>query len=237
MYFVFDIESVPDFDLLRDLIDNQDQDDDMILELATEEFTKNKNGFLPPMYQQMVSWVGLWIDNQGNPKQKASWTGTNEKQGLIDLCNTLNTYKDFGLIHHNGRGFDLPLITYRAMKHGLQLPLRLNNHEIKYRFSKENIDLIDQFSNFGASSWPKLKHIGTLIGIPVKKTGEGNQVLAMYRDGEFAKIERYCYEDVVGTYLVWLHLKYTVGDMNKEYFDNLRERALMKLTEIQENIE
>ena len=237
MYFVFDIESVPDFDLLRDLLDSPETDDDTILELATEEFTKNKSGFLPPMYHQMVSWVGLWIDNQGNPKQKAAWTGKDEKQGLLDLCSTLNTYKDFGLIHHNGRGFDLPLITYRAMKHGLQLPLRLNNHEIRYRFSKENIDLIDQFSNFGASSWPKLKHVGTLIGIPVKKTGEGNQVLSMYRNGELDKIERYCYEDVVGTYLVWLHLKYTIGDMNKENFNNLRERAMMKMAEIQENIE
>ncbi|MEX0779334.1 MAG: hypothetical protein WD491_10845 [Balneolales bacterium] len=234
MYFVFDIESVPDFDLLRDLLDNPDPDDDKILELACEEFAKNKSGFLPPMYHRLVSWVGLWIDNLGNPKQKAAWTGEDEKKGLVELNNTLNTYKDFGLIHHNGRGFDLPLVTYRAMKHGLQLPLRLNNHEIKYRFSKENIDLIDQFSNFGASSWPKLKHLGILIGIPFKKTGEGNQVLAMFRDGELDKIERYCYEDVVATYLVWLHLKYTVGDMNKENFANLRERAMQKLSEIQE---
>ncbi|MEX0772537.1 MAG: hypothetical protein WEB89_06930 [Balneolales bacterium] len=236
MYFVFDIESVPDFDLLRDLLDNSDPDDDKILEIACEEFAKNRGGFLPPMYHRLVSWVGLWIDDLGNPKQKVAWTGTDEKQGLIDLSNTLNTYKDFGLIHHNGRGFDLPLVTYRAMKHGLQLPLRLNNHDIKYRFSKVNIDLIDQFSNFGASSWPKLKHIGILIGIPFKKTGEGNQVLSMFRDNELDKIERYCYEDVVATYLVWLHLKYTVGDMNKDNFDNLRERAMQKLTEIQEAI-
>lgn len=237
MYFVFDIESVPDFDLLRDLLDNPNPDDDKILEIACEEFTNNKAGFLPPMYHRLVSWVGLWIDNLGNPKQKVAWTGTDEKQGLIEMCNALNTYKDFGLIHHNGRGFDLPLVTYRAMKHGLQLPLRLNNHDIKYRFSKENIDLIDQFSNFGASSWPKLKHIGILIGIPFKKTGEGNQVLAMFREGEFEKIERYCYEDVVATYLVWLHLKYTVGDMNKETFTNLNERAMQKLTEIQEVVD
>ncbi|MEX2641368.1 MAG: ribonuclease H-like domain-containing protein [Balneolales bacterium] len=237
MYFVFDIESVPDFDLLRDLLDNADPDDDLILELACEELTKSKTGFLPPMCHRMVSWVGLWIDNLGNPKQKAAWTGRDEKQGLVELCDALNTYKDFGLIHHNGRGFDLPLVTYRAMKHGLQLPLRLNNHEIKYRFSKENIDLIDQFSNFGASSWPKLKHIGTLVGIPVKKTGQGDQVLTMFREGELDKIERYCYEDVVATYLVWLHLKYTIGDMNKEHFDNLRDRAMQKLSEIQTDLD
>jgi 3'-5' exonuclease len=131
-------------------------------------------------------------------------------------------------------GFDLPVITYRAMKHGLQLPLRLNNREIKYRYSDRNIDLVDEFSNYGASSWPKLKHIGLLIGIPFKQIGEGNVVLEMYRNNELHRIEHYCYEDVMATYLVWLYLKYTVGDLTAERFENLRDRALLKLKEIQE---
>jgi hypothetical protein len=84
MYFVFDIESIPDFDLLRELLDNPDPDDNIILDLACEELTSGKTGFLPPMYHRMVSWVGLWIDNLGNPKQKAAWTGVDEKQGLLE---------------------------------------------------------------------------------------------------------------------------------------------------------
>lgn len=233
MFFVFDVETIPDFEFVRQIIEQPEEDDDDLLIQASEELARNSSGFLPPMYHRMISWVGLWIENNGMPKQRASWHGEDEKEGLEALFDTISTYKDFGLIHHNGRGFDLPLLTYRAMKHGLQLPNRLSHYEIKYRYSDHNVDLLDEFSNYGASSWPKLKHLGYLIDIPVKKTGEGNEVLEMYRRGELEQIEHYCHEDVMATYVVWLHLKYTVGDISKELFENLNERAMNKLKEIQ----
>jgi len=117
------------------------------------------------------------------------------------------------------------------------MPKRLNHYDIKYRYSNDNVDLLDEFSNYGASSWPKLKHLGYLIGIPFKQTGEGNEVLQMFRDGKLAEIEHYCHEDVMATYIVWLHLKYTVGDISEELFNNLNDRAMTKLKEIQKGPE
>lgn len=234
MLFVFDVETIPDFEFIRrTLNDNESSEDDLLI-AAGEEIARNQSGFLPPMYHRMVSWVGLWIENSGKPAQKCSWNGENELEGLEELFKTLMTYKDFGLIHHNGRGFDLPLLTYRAMKYNLQMPLRLSHHDIRYRFSKVNIDLMDEFSNYGASTYPKLKHLGQLIGVPFKQTAEGNEVLAMYRRGELNQIEHYCYEDVMATYIVWLRMKYTTGDISEEIFNNLNSRAINKLKEIQE---
>ncbi len=233
MFFVFDVETIPDFEFIRKVVTNPEEEEDELLIQASEELARNSSGFLPPMYHKMISWVGLWIENNGVPKQQASWNGTDEVEGLKSLFDTLGTYKDFGLVHHNGRGFDLPLLTYRALKHGLQMPKRLNHYDIKYRYSNDNVDLLDEFSNYGASSWPKLKHLGHLIDIPFKQTGEGNEVLKMFREDKLEEIEHYCYEDVMGTYVVWLHLKYTVGDITKELFDNLNERAMNKLKEIQ----
>ncbi len=232
MLFVFDIETIPDFDFLRRVLNNPDADEDTLLEIGSEELTRNNSGFLPPMYHRMISWVGLWIENNGKPVQKVAWNGNNEEEGLKQLFDALLTYKDFGLIHHNGRGFDLPLITYRAMKHNMQMPLRLNHYDIRYRFSKVNVDLMDEFSNYGASSYPKLKHLGHLIDVPFKQTAEGNEVLAMYREDKLNEIEHYCYEDVMATYVVWLRMKYTVGDIDEDMFSNLNERAISKLKEI-----
>ncbi|HKK44601.1 MAG TPA: ribonuclease H-like domain-containing protein [Balneolaceae bacterium] len=237
MFFVFDVETIPDFEFVRQVIENPEDNEDDLLIQASEELARNSSGFLPPMFHKMISWVGLWIENNGAPKQKAAWHGTDEKEGLESLFDTLSTYKDFGLVHHNGRGFDLPLLTYRALKHGMQMPKRLNHYDIKYRYSNDNVDLLDEFSNYGASSWPKLKHLGYLIGIPFKQTGEGNEVLQMFRDDKLPEIEHYCYEDVMATYVVWLHLKFTVGDISKELFDNLNDRAMKKLDEIQQGQE
>jgi len=220
---------------VRKVITDPKDDEDELLIQASEELARNSSGFLPPMYHRMVSWVGLWIENNGVPKKKVSWHGDDEEEGLQNIFDSLSTYKDFGLIHHNGRGFDLPLLTYRALKHGLQMPKRLNSYDISYRYSDENVDLIDEFSNYGASSWPKLKHLGHLIDIPFKQTGEGHEVLEMYRDEKLAEIEHYCHEDVMGTYVVWLHLKYTVGAIDKKLFENLSDRAMNKLKGIQAN--
>ena len=235
MFFVFDVETIPDFSYIRQLLKQPDLEEDSLIELASEELARNKSGFLPPMYHRMISWVGLWVENDGTPVQKVSWNGENEEEGLKKLFQALLTYKDFGLVHHNGRGFDLPLVTYRSMKHGLQMPLRLSHHDIRYRYSKLNVDLMDEFSNYGASSFPKLKHLGELIGVPFKQTGEGNIVLQMYREKRLEDIEHYCYEDVMATYVVWLRMKFTTGDISQEVFDNLNERAVKKLKEIQES--
>jgi len=234
MLFIFDVETVPDFDFVRRVLNDQDTEEDELLIKASEELARNSSGFLPPMYHRMVSWVGLWVENTGKPVQKAGWNGEDEKEGLLKLFDSLLTYKDFGLIHHNGRGFDLPLLTYRSMKHNLQMPTRLNHYDIRYRFSKVNIDLMDEFSNYGASSYPKLKHLGHLIDVPFKQTAEGNQVLAMFREEKLDEIEHYCYEDVMATYVVWLRMKYTTGEINEKAFSNLNERALNKLKEIQD---
>lgn len=233
MLFVFDVETIPDFDFVRQVLNSDEENEDLLLEQASEKLTRNNSGFLPPMYHHMISWVGLWIEDNGKPVKKVSWHGENEIEGLKQLFDSLSTYKDFGLIHHNGRGFDLPLLTYRAMKHNLQMPLRMNHYDIRYRFSKVNIDLMDEFSNYGASSYPKLKHLGHLIDVPFKQTAEGNEVLAMYRQKKLGEIEHYCYEDVMATYIVWLRMKFTIGDITSEIFTNLNTRAMKKLQDIQ----
>jgi len=233
MFFIFDLETIPDIDFIRQVLNEPEMDEEELLERASEELARNKSGFLPPMYHRMVSWVGLWIENTGGPKQKVAWSGEDEKEGLLKIFDAIGTYKDFGLIHHNGKGFDIPVLTYRAMKHGLQMPVRMNDYDIRYRYSKHNVDLVDEFSNYGASSWPKLKHLGQLIGIPFKQTGEGNEVFAMYKRGELALIEHYCYEDVMATYIVWLYFEFTAGHIPEEPFNNLRDRAMNKLDEIQ----
>lgn len=234
MYFVFDVETIPDYDLLKSVVGDQFANDEELLEAANEHLTKNKQGFLPPMFHRIVSWVGLWVDDSCHPKAKHAWSGTDEKEGLKSLMISLSEYKDFGVVHHNGKGFDLPLITYRCLKHGIQMTSRLSHYDIKYRYSKHNIDLVDEFSNFGASAWPKLKHLGLLVGIPFKQTGEGDQVKTMFEDGRLSEIEHYCYEDVLATYIIWLNLRHTFSDIKTENYKILHDRAVQRLHEIQQ---
>jgi predicted PolB exonuclease-like 3'-5' exonuclease len=229
---VFDTETIPDVDLLKTVVTGTYDSEDALLAAASEQIAQNKAGFLPPMFHRMVSWAALITDQQGKPMGKASWVGENEKEGLKQLFEIFDQYPTFTAVHHNGRGFDLPMLTYRAMRHAIPLPVYMTKYEFKNRYSRINIDIQEELSQYGASSWPKLKHLGALVGIPVKTVAEGNQVLEMWRAGELKRIELYCYEDVLGTYLIWLTLRLINSEITAEQFSDLRARARRKLEEV-----
>jgi len=233
MFFVFDTETIPDIELIRSVVEGDADTEEALIELASDQLAKNKNGFLPPMYHRIICWVGLWVDESCNPKALHRWTGVDEAEGIRQLMLVLKEYKDFGMVHHNGKGFDLPLLTYRSMKYHIQMVSRLNHYDIKYRYSKHNIDLVDELSNFGASSWPKLKQLGQLIGIPFKQTAEGDRVIDMFRANQLKQIEQYCTEDVLSTYIVWLNYRHTTGEVKTEHYQPLLERAVQKLKLLQ----
>lgn len=53
MFFVFDLETIPDFEFIRQLLNMPDAPQDELLERASEELAHNKSGFLPPMFHQI----------------------------------------------------------------------------------------------------------------------------------------------------------------------------------------
>ena len=60
------------------------------------------------------------------------------------------------LVTYNGRSFDLPVLKYRAMMHGIQAPWlhqggdRFNNYSYRYN-SEWHCDLMDVLSDYNAS--------------------------------------------------------------------------------------
>lgn len=231
MLFVFNITTIPNKDFLKITIRDQN-------ELSGDPLTSQNPDILdqqplPPMYHKMISWVGLWIDNMGEPRQKLSWSGANELEGLEELRNGLNIYKDFGLIHHKGRSHSLPLIHYLALKYGLQMPARLSHHDIRYRYSKDNLDISEELNNYGASKAPDLLHLAQLIGLPILPKPD---VLSLYELDRFQDIEDHNLNSVMTIYLIWLQLGYVKDDLSADQFVNLKKRALQKLEEIQARI-
>lgn len=85
MFFIFDLETIPDIDFIRRVLNDQESDEELLLAKASEELARNASGFLPPMYHRMVSWVGLWIENTGGPKQKIAWSGRTKRRPDQDL--------------------------------------------------------------------------------------------------------------------------------------------------------
>lgn len=121
------------------------------------------------------------------------------------------------LASFNGGSFDLPVLRYRALAHGIAMPglFRGGSRDYWYRFGWDHIDLCDTLSGFGASSRPSLNEMAALLGVPSKLEGmEGSQVEAFAQAGRLDEVASYCLGNVITTFRLLLRFALVRGELN-----------------------
>ena len=127
------------------------------------------------------------------------------------------------LVSWNGSGFDLPVLHYRALRHGIQAhrywemgdedqSFRWNNY--LSRFHWRHVDLMDVLAGFQGRGRVRLDSMAQLLGLPGKLGMKGEDVWAAYLDGRAADIRNYCEADVLNTYLVYLRFELMRGRLD-----------------------
>jgi predicted PolB exonuclease-like 3'-5' exonuclease len=108
------------------------------------------------------------------------------------------------LVTFNGHGFDLPVLSYRAMVNKVSAP-GFNVRPYFHRFTEDALDLCDALSSYGSNGKTKLDEICKILGLPGNPEGvNGSNVEQMVAEGRIADVAHYCESDLVNTYLVWL---------------------------------
>ena len=103
------------------------------------------------------------------------------------------------LVTFNGSSFDLPVLRYRAMIHGVASP-GLAARAYFNRYTEDAIDLCDVLSSFGPQGRTTLHELCRVMGLPGKPDGiSGAEVEKDDRDGHIREIAKYCESDVVNT--------------------------------------
>jgi hypothetical protein len=106
------------------------------------------------------------------------------------------------LVTYNGRGFDLPVLVHRAVKHGVS-----EGRDVLVRAARENrynpllhLDLMDVVTFAGAAPrWPMAAYaIGFGFKSP-KHDMDGSQVWPAVQAGRLLDVVRYCAGDVLAT--------------------------------------
>lgn len=233
--FVFDIETVPDTDALPNLTGFDEPDVAARreeLERYHLEITDGRNPFPRQPFHKVVaiSFLEAEIDRDGGHEtyhlrelRSGGEENYDEKrllQGFFSYFERLRPR----LVTFNGRGFDLPVLKYRAMVHGIQAP-RLHNTDNKWenytaRYALDwHCDLIEALSDFGASARCKLNEVCSVLGYPGKFGVDGSQVSAMFDDGRLAEVRDYCETDVLNTYLVYLRWQHHRGQLTTEGYN------------------
>lgn len=160
-----------------------------------------------------------------------------ERLGVACLPETeaqdLNTFNEsvknekLRVITWNGKSYDLPVISYRCLHHGIPMTWyheERTDYKNRYK-TTHHYDLKDYLADFGKSH-PSLNLIAKLIGLPGKMETKGADVEQMYKDGKLEDIIAYCVTDVIQTYLIFLRIEYLRNFISKEQYIGFTQNFL-----------
>jgi predicted PolB exonuclease-like 3'-5' exonuclease len=237
--FVFDIETIPDVELGRRIYGLHDLSDKQVGYVMQAKRREESGSEFLSFEQQRVVAISvamrlrdsLRIWSLGEPEAP-------EAELIQRFFDGIEKYTP-DLVSWNGGGFDLPVLHYRALRHGIVAPryweagdadqaFRFNNY--LSRFHARHMDLMDVLSSYQARARVSLQGVSQLLGLPGKLGMSGDKVWECYLQGQIATIRNYCETDVINTYLVFLRFELMRGRLlPDEYRDEVaRVRDTLK---------
>lgn len=241
--FSFDIETVPDVEFGRQLWDLAGlSEEDVATAMFFKQLQATGSDFLP-LHQHRIVAISVALRTADSFRV---WSLGDEDAGEAELVRRffdgIDRYTP-DLVSWNGGGFDLPVLHYRALKHGIQASrywesgdgdrdFKWNNYLNRYH--SRHTDLMDVLSGYQARARASLDHTAMLLGLPGKLGMSGDKVWDTYRAGGIRAIRNYCETDVLNTWLVYLRFQLMRGNLSEAGLQ--RECAIVRdtLTGMQE---
>jgi len=217
---VFDIETVPDVAGGRGLFGLEGLDDNAAAEaMFNLRRQETGNDFLRHHLQRIVAISAVFRSRD----QIAVWTlgdeQADEKTILEKFFHLIERYSPT-LVSWNGSGFDLPVLHYRALVHGVASPrywdqghddknFKWNNYLSRYH--DRHTDLMDLMALYNNRAFVPLDQMAALLGFPGKMGMSGAKVWDAFQQGDIKGIRDYCETDVLNTWLVYLRFQLIRG--------------------------
>jgi len=233
--FVFDIETIPDVAGGRRVYRLPESLDDR--DVAQVMFYKRRQqGGSDFLKHHLHRVVAISVALRSGDRFKV-WSlgeeGADERELLTRFYRGVEEFTPV-LVSWNGSGFDLPVLHYRALLHGVAAPrywesgdddgsFRYNNY--LNRFHYRHTDLMDVLAAYQPRASAPLDELATLLGLPGKMGMDGSRVWDAWLDGDIAGIRAYCELDVLNTYLVYLRFEQMRGRLDATAFAAECERV------------
>jgi predicted PolB exonuclease-like 3'-5' exonuclease len=219
---IFDLETVLDTELLRDIYNSNESDSQLIARFKSEN-----SKFPAIIYHKIVSVSFIFLQDNGNITIHSK-CDNNEESLIKTLLFIIDTFKPI-LVTWNGIIFDLPVLQYRMLKYSISSPslmdtgtLQRDNKWDNYRsrYQERHMDLADLMSNRNGNL-SSLHNTSLLIGLPGKMGIGGSSVEEYFLRKEYIQIADYNLIDVINTTLIYLRYSEIVGNIGKSQTSNI----------------
>jgi len=229
----FDIETVPDVEGLRRLHAlDQTLSDAEVAELAFQQRRAASGNDFLPLHLQRVVVISCAL-RVG--KDFRVWSLAEPEQGEAEIIQRFfDGVEKFTpqIVSWNGGGFDLPVLHYRGLMHGLVAPRYWDlgdgdypdSREFKWnnyisRYHTRHLDLMDLLAMYQPRASVPLDELAKLIGFPGKLGMDGSKVWGAWQAGRIAEIRNYCETDALNTYLVAVRFLLMRGEFARAEYD------------------
>jgi hypothetical protein len=239
---VFDIETVPDVAGYRAVFElDASLSDADVAEIAFQRRRAASGQEFLPLHLQRVVAIACLLRERDQLRIWSLGTPADEEGELIQrFYDGIEKYTP-QLVSWNGGGFDLPVLHYRGLIHGVAAPrywdmgegdfadsrdFRFNNYISRYH--TRHLDLMDLLSLYQRRATAPLDQLARLLGLPGKHGLDGSQVWDAFRAGRIADVRSYCEADVFNTWLVFLRFQLMRGALDRD--EHRHECALARAT-------
>jgi 3'-5' exonuclease len=194
---VFDIETIPDQDLVSESI-------------ASTLAATDDNPPIPKIPFNRVVMIGaatLSVETgfggevyQLKELRLLSGSESDVLKGFWELA------KGMRLVTFNGRHFDLPVLESRSLRHGMALPWYFADGSVRSDASL-HLDLLHFLSNGEPKNRARLHDYCKLVGLPGKMQFDGRRVAELVREERIEELSAYCATDVLQTLGLFLRVQ------------------------------
>lgn len=231
---VFDIETIPDIALGRRLYNLDGLPDEQVAKAMFALRRQSTGGDFLPYEQQRVVAISCVLRSRDALRVWSLGEVSSTEAELVErFFDGIERFSP-DLISWNGSGFDLPVLTLRALAAGVQAPrywetgdgdtaFRYNNYLSRYHW--RHTDLMDVLSGYQGRGRISLQNAACLLGFPGKLGFSGAQVWDAWLAGNLTGIRQYCETDVLNTYLIYLRFEMMRGRFTRERYATEVERV------------
>ncbi|MCY2938958.1 MAG: hypothetical protein NTV55_11450 [Planctomycetota bacterium] len=238
-WLVFDIETIPDGDLLAQVKHPGLTDDpgEAIRRSMEDALSRGRgdSSFVPPTFQKVVAACVIRVRRDYSVEKIVCLDAPQFRQQQVveQFWKGVCSHAMAPLVSFNGRGFDLPVMELAAYDLGLDISAYWPRRE-RFKGAHLHLDLQDFFSNQGALRFftGGLNLLAKRIGLPGKQGTTGEDVLGLVQAGRLDRVNGYCMADTLDTYFVFLRSQRMQGYIKEAQEGELRRDTLRQVADM-----
>ncbi|MHB8533925.1 MAG: 3'-5' exonuclease [Sulfuricaulis sp.] len=236
----FDIETIPDVDTGRRLygLDGLSDKDVAQAMFAKRREQTGESEFLRHHLHRVVTISAVLRADDSLRVWSLGEPDSGEAELIRRFYDGIERYTPT-LVSWNGGGFDLPVLHYRALLHGVSAPRYWDtgedDREFKWnnylsRFHARHTDLMDVLAGYQPRATVPLDEIAQLLQLPGKLGRHGSEVWNQYQAGKIGEIRDYCEIDALNTYLIYLRFELIRGNLDETGWKRESDRVRQTLS-------